>query len=1605
MDEHPTSLGQNAQWLQGQPTELELPMSVDPAEQDATSTSAPAQEHTASSNSTGTRQLADDLEQLASLQSRAASISPLWSGRAREANVVRGRQGSVLTRGLVLKTDSFEGANVKPSNLDLSLQGAPNFRKADTPLEVYGVAQPTITGVKTILTALDAAPIIHTRPGRTFTRSLSFGPHDRRGSRSSQRNSPLSSSAAGPVPPQSASQDGSANASRRSSPSLARSPSANARRSVSQQAPPITNAPAGSPPSSSPSLPHQPDQEPRQTVWVCTREEPILYIGARPFVLREQSSPTISFSLSSRAENLEAIERRLKEDVLREAARFNGLIMVHEEAGDKEKPVLHPTWIAVDKDAIKTVREVFDDLRDRGWRCDYHRVPIGRDQPIENNYLDAYTRILRNFDPTRTCIVANCGAGYTRTTFAMVAAQIIRRRQLMLMGHADPFQLAETASVSATPASLLSPTPVPVGSHRQDRATKSMAKSLRASYEKQVHAQSLLRLVQLLANAGSDSPVDVLLGSPNLLDSLRRALTGDFNVIRALCGILDEGLDDKVVVDLAVDSAAHLTNLREEILMERVSFALSGTDHTLNPHVGGESNKSARSHHLDKAVRSLELYFFLCAFASYVNGSQKAVFEHSFADWLKTRSEIWNTVRRIRTKGKQLYLFDPVADLSQLNSSANLAGISRLRLKVAASNLFNSSEKSMAGDEFAEHHIRNLRSGIILRPGTLLKEDVWQAQRDQRPDSDILPVRGTINFRRIPGTAIFASGQPTVDGIRNVIASIAEQVGHQQRDNVRPLALTWLNLREEPLLYIAGKPYVLRDSTLSLRNTKAYGGISWARLQLLEDRLKTDVINELEQNDGRLLLHSESADGEVYPQWKEVQADDVATLQDVMASISSELTGGVAISLGSDTNVEVSGDLTFRRIPFTAERPPDFEDMGTLLQTVLRAHGSSIINNCQLGRGRSTLASVIVLLISQWLQRHNSMFAAPAHSATLAEKPEDVATNSKPARSRTSYHLISSLLRVIPHGVQVKDSVDDAIDRAGSVMNLRDSIEESRIAAEEIEDPENPIRKQRIAAGCQALRRYFSLIVFQAYLNATRPDTFQDMQTFETFVKRQPVLQTIGKELDKAELSLITPLHRIEAADGMALDDEANEVVANRDGSILTAYTMLKSDFFSGIAKAHLSQIEGIPNMRSIPLLVGSLDGSASSSEMGSAGPATPLSLPGRETWGSGMPTVDGLRSGLTKMGAAPGGDARIVWTSLREEPVVYVRGRPHVLRLADQPLTNLEATGITTDTVERQEIAMKNDVIQEAAQREGRVLLHDEVEISPGKFDIIPVWESIKPSDVLTPREAYELVQSEGYQVDYARVAVTDEQAPVPTVFSEIERRVLKALSTGSATAFNCQMGRGRTTTGMIIASLISTVSHFGEELYVSDENNLSSSTLLDESNSNSAASQQRMEGAKDFLDNREDELWLQGEYRMILQLVGVLSHGKLAKKLTDAAIDRMDAVQNLRKAIYDSKLRAENAAPRSKKRGHLSAVYKNYLQRYAFLIAFANYLIEKSRAHVEERRNGGGDVSFDDNASVTTTNTFGPSDQFPSFLAWLKPRREVESIIRHSVDDEISA
>lgn len=212
-------------------------------------------------------------------------------------------------------------------------------------------------------------------------------------------------------------------------------------------------------------------------------------------------------------------------------------------------------------------------------------------------------------------------------------------------------------------------------------------------------------------------------------------------------------------------------------------------------------------------------------------------------------------------------------------------------------------------------------------------------------------------------------------------------------------------------------------------------------------------------------------------------------------------------------------------------------------------------------------------------------------------------------------------------------------------------------------------------------------------------------------MRQRPVFQTIEKELDHAGIDALVPLKR-PIASGTASTDEVADFVAKRNGRILSAYTLCKADYFSGLQKMSLPErVEGAPNFRRVPLTLAGSDAvrtphpaSASASAnvagatlSGSSPPAGPC------VYGSGMPTVDGLRRALEKI---DGKRTHILWSSLREEPVAYVAGKPYVLRLFDQPLENVVTTGVTTATVEAMEAELKKDLLREREQTGGKVLL-----------------------------------------------------------------------------------------------------------------------------------------------------------------------------------------------------------------------------------------------------------------------------------------------------------
>ncbi len=980
--------------------------------------------------------------------------------------------------------------------------------------------------------------------------------------------------------------------------------------------------------------------------WFSAREEPLVYINGKPFVLRDAAEPLRNL-YTYRGINtirLESLEERLVEDVVREAKKWSGLILVHDE--DSHGKVV-PSWIALD--SIQTPRQVFDAFAASGYPLKYYRAPISPEQGPEDMYLDQYVDVLAGSATPNDPLVFNCGVGIGRTTFAMIVAMLLRRVQLINSGSPDPFPVYASMDAQVSEAMLLrpvSPSLLSSGSPSKRWApppTSAIAGELQNMHEQQVQNRALLRCIYVLerglsGQGGGRSAIEWVLARGNMIDDLKNAILGNYQIILQLTSVLPGGLATKRLLDEMIDRNDVMINLREVILEHRIRYSVKGD-----------------AADLDKALGTLERYFFLLAFAGYVEEQGSLGFSVKFSDWIKSRSEIWSMIQSLRKRGaNRLHMFRPVHDLSLLASSPVIGGV------------YAASEMPV-GMELESFVVKN-RQGSVLTSQTILKIDFWGKQST---DED------AANFRKIPGMFVYGVAQPTVRGMKSVVNSVLSEPDG-------PSKVIWICLREEPIVMVNSVPYVLRDHYFTLRNLKSFMGITPSRLEMMEERLCSDICAELDQYDGKLLLHTET-DGHISPMWEQALPSAIQTLRQVVLQLKKE-----------------NCELDYYRIPVTAEHAPQEEDFDFLMRVLSSVDWSdtAVIMNCQIGSGRSTTGTVVASLIFHW-------------SNSTRPVGEDV---------DRSYGVIHSLLRTIRNGLEAKRAVDNAIDACDKTINLRESIETWRIQAENESDP--AARKRATRRSQLHLERYFMLICFQAYLDA-HPVDESELPSFASWVEDHQEFATMRAEIEHGDMSTLTPVDKLNPGDGVALTSEELEVVKTRRGQVLAPQTILKADLFPNCQKlALLERVDGAPNYRRVAMMQarhqapevakGAKFPSSSVVEKGMKVDAVtsgaPMSVRRQTTgalpdlsssfhaslnwengdaftYGVAMPTRDGLARVLRRCGAGPNGKRHVLWTSLREEPVLYVLGRPFVLRLFQDPLKNLEATGITRERVEMMEM------------------------------------------------------------------------------------------------------------------------------------------------------------------------------------------------------------------------------------------------------------------------------------------------------------------------------
>ncbi|KAK9808828.1 hypothetical protein WJX72_004439 [[Myrmecia] bisecta] len=860
------------------------------------------------------------------------------------------------------------------------------------------------------------------------------------------------------------------------------------------------------------------------------------------------------------------------------------------------------------------------------------------------------------------------------------------------------------------------------------------------------------------------------------------------------------------------------------------------------------------------------------------------------------------------------------------------------------------------------------RKGDVLIKHTILKSDHFPGCQNKK----LIPLLdGAPNFRKVPGLPVYGVAIPTVVGLRLVLETLGAEQGRRK--------VLWHNMREEPVLYINGKPYVVRESSKPFANLE-YTGIDKTRVEDMEMRLKQDVLKEAAEYGNQIMVAHENDDFQVIEEWEAVTEVDVQTPLEVYRELAED-----------------GYDVDYLRVPVTDEKAPKERDFALLQRRLWQLpEGAALVFNCQMGRGRTTTGMVIASLLH--LRQRVTSLTLPSKAQDglpdwFVERPALVSPRggeaSREAELRSGkYGVIRSLLRALEGGATSKALLDSVIDACNAMQNLREAIAgyRVRLTHESNEDKRNAL----LQVCLEYLERYFYLIAYTAYLfdpsfNPQRPQQV----SFGQWMKQRPelmsVLQRMLRRNPLAALALHRPSRPPQAAhqpraqgqpplvpdgavkpagasddddeDGQA-EDETAVLIANRNGAVLGAHTILKEDHFPGCQSSKLANIvPGAPNFRGVP---------------------------GQNVYGSGLPTVNGIRAALVHVGCVPSTSepdaqqATALWYNMREEPVVYINGRPFVLREDERPFKNMqEYTGIDTARLEQMEARLKADVLAEAASLEGKLLVARELSTKADGQEagsLVDNFEPVQgPDSVQTPREVYEALQRNGYHVQYYRVPMTDGTAPRESTFDVFYEHIKQA-GPRDPIIFNCQMGAGRTTTGMVIACLVRMFTSGNGKWHDHEDMNAHvpcgfspRSTISDDvggdsprgSSDDEAGPSLRWQesgvpGVDDVDQSSRDSSMVEadtmeaaslkeGEYVAVRRFTRILERGDDAKSSLDMVIDKCGALVNLRTAIMRYRkprrwfrfFRPEiNVRHTAFKRGSA------YLERYCLLIAFTAFL-----------------------------------------------------------------
>lgn len=339
------------------------------------------------------------------------------------------------------------------------------------------------------------------------------------------------------------------------------------------------------------------------------------------------------------------------------------------------------------------------------------------------------------------------------------------------------------------------------------------------------------------------------------------------------------------------------------------------------------------------------------------------------------------------------------------------------------------------------------------------------------------------NYRRIANEPIFGTAQCLEQGILDVI-------DHLRGEFDRAI---WINLREEAVIYVTGRPFCVRHQDNLMVNVE-YPGIEVDEITAIEEQVKVELQTKVRNDDGLFMYWYEPREMVNAETMEHIQPEtDIKTLTEVYSN-ATQVTGF---------------DLRYARIPVSDETAPEEKDLDDLVRLLVPSFmhelslpfpfdtseissqklKTAVICNCQMGRGRTTTALVCVLMLRIVLE---DIAPSLKNSHLLTE----ILGTRAPTHRRHSaamaaeFVVIRKLLQTLENGADCKLVVDYAIDQCEHLQNLRDCISHCRDLAMD-RDLTSAKRDFFMLRAVNYLERYFYLMCFASYLLEERHASFQ----------------------------------------------------------------------------------------------------------------------------------------------------------------------------------------------------------------------------------------------------------------------------------------------------------------------------------------------------------------------------------------------------------------------------------------------------------------------------------------------------------------------------------